>query len=118
MGGMREEILSPPVKGKSSYGKLDVQLNAVRIHDHQGEVHFHADHTKIKCAVDTTEFYSIWRKEKHKLMQQPIYFIGHDGRGGHSVAIISLSGSELSVTVNKCSLGDSFVKLDKFASGQ
>jgi len=54
MGGERETTVSP------SKAKNKATIGDIRIHESNGEVHFHADATKLKVAVPSGIWYRDW----------------------------------------------------------
>ena len=57
MGGAKEDKL--PVTTQTKTGKT---VGSVRFHGSGGEVHFHDDISKVKCAVPFGEFYDAWQR--------------------------------------------------------
>jgi hypothetical protein len=74
MGGDRETFLESAEKAKSAMGPADdaggvagtmgsvgsASGARIRIHESQGEVHFHDDTAKLKVAVPVSKWFKIW----------------------------------------------------------
>lgn len=120
MGGTNQATCSPaPATAKQ---KPTTRVgNVIRFHESQpdGEVHFHDDQAKLKCAVESTTFfneYHPWRSS----MKGNLALMGHDGKGGHSrvefMPYVDDNGDmQIGITVDPVTIGKTVKNLDKLA---
>ena len=118
MGGQREQVLDPPrsqPKGKTKL--LTPSGNKVRIHENKGEVHFHDDTARKKCAVDVADFAAAYDKfigsgvvEEGKQLRLT------DKAGKTTVVLTLIIGDELDVdiAVEDVKYGPNLAKLRRF----
>lgn len=62
MGGEREDVIETRPKGRKSPEATELKTagQSIRIHESNGEVHFHVDKEKLKCAVPVGEWWKAW----------------------------------------------------------
>ena len=131
MGGSNQGTCSPPPVSTTKPAQKKAQratraditnFNPIRYHESQpdGEVHFHDDSTKLKCAIDSASFFEAyhgWRA----VMGNNLVLAGHDGKKGHSrvefMPWVDDNGDmQVAITVDPATLGNTLQDLDKMAS--
>ena len=118
MGGECETVVP------SSKSKADkMTLGDIRVHEKDGEVHFHADSSGLKAAVPSGIWFQVWLR----LMDQGGSFTFVDAERGTSVVVkVTVtdilpttqpgpnSQVDASVSVSKIGVGDIFKALHEF----
>jgi hypothetical protein len=110
MGGEREAVVSP----SKSINK-NTNIGDIRVHEKDGEIHFHADSMKLKVAVPVGVWFQAWMR----LMDQGGSFSFVDSERGTSVTIaviIDQDSIDANVTVDKTKVGDTFKALHEFTT--
>lgn len=89
----------------------------VRIHENQGEVHFHVDNENLKVAVPSGEWYKAW-EDIAKFPGREWSYV--DKQRGTLLTVKSgiIDGTlDAIVQIAKVSTGDTFAELEKFTVG-
>ncbi|MFA5766866.1 MAG: hypothetical protein WC919_03005 [Candidatus Paceibacterota bacterium] len=114
MGGERETTVSPTkAKNKTTIGDI-------RIHEANGEVHFHADTAKLKVAVPS----GVWYRDWTRLTDQggSCTFIDNE-RSTRLTVEVALRGDDFSeidasLSITKIAMSDTFKALHEFTTGK
>lgn len=117
MGGEREKTISAPTKGQV----INLMSGAIRIHENQGEVHFHDDRAKLKVAVPVAQFWNAWEQSRGSLTTIRLF----DPKNS-TCAIIKTDMAEVkkewrlwtSVQVIKITIDPSYAQINDFAEGR
>jgi hypothetical protein len=113
MGGANEKILETPAKHPARLGK-GLTLRKIRIHENDGEVHFHDDEAKLKVAVPVAKFWAAWSTN---IELKDLMF--HDTQRGTAALIrFSREPVEVNVQIHESKIGKSFKQLNDFAMGR
>ena len=119
MGGANETTVaaSPTVTGKGA------NLGDIRIHESQGEVHFHSDSSKLKVAVPVAVWYKAWTELVNKGGE--FCYVDTQRKTSLLVAVeITTDGStgkstiDAEVQVGEITVGDTFKALASFTTGK
>jgi hypothetical protein len=108
MGGEREVVVEKKASSKSS-----TDLGGLRIHESQGEVHFHDDKSKLKAAVPVATWWRAW----DKLRSEPGIWHYIDSKLNSQLTVetkIEKSVFEVVVSLNAASAGPNYDKLNDF----
>lgn len=68
MGGMNEQLAPPPVGSKS-------QKSSIRIHENNGEIHFHDDNAGLKAAIDKKQMLKAYQDADSSGWVNPIVLV-------------------------------------------
>jgi hypothetical protein len=116
MGGERETKVSPC----ASKAKTDnVTVCDIRVHEVNGEVHFHADSLKLKVAVPSAVWYRDWTRIVD--LGGTCTFIDIERSTRLIVEVnTDFDSDEIDahLSVSKISMGDTFSALQKFTMGK
>jgi hypothetical protein len=108
MGGERETVLSPSkANGKKA------TIGDIRVHEKDGEVHFHADSSGLKAAVPSGVWFQAWMK----LMDQGGTFSFVDAERNTAVTadvIVADGKIDADISVSEIKVGDTFKALHEF----
>jgi hypothetical protein len=86
MGGEREKVLD--VSKPSSTGiSIGTSKNPIRMHENQGEVHFHDDKAKLKVAVPCEQFWKDWQAFQRRIIDPHANLTFYDESRGTAVTI-------------------------------
>lgn len=113
MGGERETSV-PASKGTTT----PTSVNNIRVHESQGEVHFHDDSAKLKAAVPV----AVWWKAWEQLRTEPTPWVWYDPVNGTELRIEPASRGthtmEYEVTLHAATFGPVFTALSSFTKGK
>ena len=115
MGGIAETTCpAPPPSVKRSVG------NPIRSHESKGEMHFHDDTTKIKCAIKRDHFISKYLAWRASPMSNDLVLAGSDGKSGHATVkmtpFVDDDGIlQIAQVVKKVDIGDTISAMDKLS---
>ena len=113
--------VNPPKRPGSKFTSLS---NPIRFHEvtSRGEVDFHDDEAKIKCAVNSASFFDAYNEWRPKITDNldNLVLSGNDGKGGHSAVTLipymdDQGAMQVAMTVQKASVGQTICDLDKLA---
>ena len=111
MGGEREKVI-PPSKSVHK----NAAIGDIRVHEKDGEVHFHADSSKLKVAVPTGTWFQAWMR----LVDQGGSFSFADSERGTFLTIkVEVSDDkklDASILVSKTEFGETFKALNEFTT--
>jgi hypothetical protein len=116
MGGMNEKVIESRVETRMPAGKgsKPITIRKTRIHENEGEVHFHDDESKLKVAVPSGKFWAAWSTN---VGLRDLRF--HDTkRGTAAVLHFTQAPVEVTIDVQKSNIGQSFKLLNDFAMGK
>ncbi len=116
MGGEREDVVE--AKKKATKGGGTETVGKIRFHETKGEVHFHDDAAKLKCAVPSVHWYEMWGK----LTTGEIDMLSHidtDNATRLDVTIITRPDGKLdcALAVSPAKFTAEFQKVQKFTEG-
>ena len=121
MGGTNETVTPAAVSQAAAPQSVDLSSaqNPIRSHENQGEIHFHDETTKLKCAIPVATWtveYDKWRSS----MIDPLTVLGHDGKKGHSsvtlIPYLDANGAmQVATAVKKTTFGQTVTDMDKLA---
>lgn len=124
MGGQREQVLNTPA---TSSHKIPVQINGIRIHENNGEVHLHDDARKLKVAIPSSEFWKAWNQssEAKSSGNKVIRTISFIDPKNQSVALIEntitfenkKASVNTTVRLEKAEFDGNYTKLQTFVAG-
>lgn len=111
MGGEKETVVEQ--KGKSKSG--ETKLSSFRIHENNGEVHFHDDANKLKCAVPMGAWWKAW----DKLRGEPGFWNYVDTSNNTALTVeTQVDGVlkfDVALSIEKITVGDDYSKLNTFS---
>jgi len=118
MGGTNQaECPTPTIAVLNS----TLEASPIRYHEvsSRGEVDFHDDKAKFKCAIDNGSFFTAYNKWRSELSEN-LVLLGNDGKGGHSVATFipytdNNGNIQVSIVVTRSQIGNTIKDLDKLA---
>lgn len=117
MGGANQATCPVPSTSKSA----PKATNPVRFHEDtpNGNVDFHDDKAKLKCAIDSASFFSAYNRWRPD-MSSELRLLGSDGKKGHASVTftphIDDSGEmQVSMMVERAKIGKTITDLDKLA---
>jgi hypothetical protein len=115
MGGEREVTVESKSKSKSS--GAETKVGTLRIHESAGQVHFHDDEKKLKCAVPVADWWKAW--EKLSCQSQRWEWIDSEN---NTILVaetqIQHPNFDLSLILNSVTLSPGFQKLNSFTRGK
>ena len=112
MGGTKEATVP---KSKSSKSSGQTTSGSVRIHENNGEVHFHDDVNKLKVAAPVAEYDQKWAECKHGM--KPVSFI--DGKNQTIATLtpkVDAGEIDVEIAVDKLSHSNTFNSLDNLGT--
>jgi hypothetical protein len=113
MGGERETVVNASDLVKGDKTKVD----DIRVHEKNGEVHFHADSVNLKAAVPC----GIWVQAWLKLMDRGGTFNYVDTKRMTCVNVvvdINLWSFDAKIRVHEVNVGDTFKSLHEFTTAR
>lgn len=133
MGGDREFATGGGAKAATPRPAVEVGLppspppvskqdQHVRVHENQGQVHFHVDSENLKAAVPVATWYEAWQRLSTKPKES---FVFSDETNGtilnvESVLDVGAIGQpdtlDMRIKVKKINIGDTFAQLSKFSN--
>lgn len=109
MGGENETYVAKKDKNKDS-----ATLTNFRIHDSNGEIHFHDDKSKLKCAVPV----AVWWKGWDKIRSNRETFKHDDTTNNTSLSVSTFVENgilDVSISVEKITISPDYKKLETFS---
>lgn len=116
MGGMNEKTIDTP-RQTATPGKA-TSFGKIRVHENQGEVHFHDDEKGLKVAVPAATFWKAWQGNVN--LNSLTFFDSERNTICNIRFRIANSGQdvEAEVVLTKTAVNDTFKKLNDFALGK
>ena len=87
MGGEREKVLDMSKSSGSVGIEVGTSKNPIRMHENQGEVHFHDDKASRKVAVPCEQFWKDWQSFQHRMIDPNAKLTFFDEGRGTAVTI-------------------------------
>lgn len=107
MGGEKETVLSKKDGGTA-------ELNNIRLHENNGEVHFHDDRNKLKCAVPVSAWWKGWESIRTSCGTWQYIDIVNNTQVT-AKTFMDLGGLDVSVHVDKMTVSGDYSKLNIFS---
>ena len=114
MGGKNETVV--PAK-KSSKSGSPVEIGSLRVHESGGEIHFHDDSKKLKCAVPVSTWYLAW-SNLWKNISESWMFADMKNKTCISAKIIIQDGqADIDICVEPLEVSQALTDINKFTEG-
>jgi len=118
MGG-KDEFKSEPVKQDRVVSSAGVKAGPVRIHENNGEVHFHDDKAKLKVAVSNSTIYSKFLNLETSPTTEPVVLLDPERNTQVRLEWVNKKGVwDLDIVVEEIDLGDNYRQLRKVIKGE
>lgn len=123
MGGERETLV--PQKTRKTDGSSH-EIGQIRIHESNGEVHFHDDTNKLKVAVPSATWFSAFEKALENMdshewsyvdpKQKAVLTMKCRIRSANPKKDRPIARAEVTLRIEKIELSDELAKLNKFTN--
>jgi hypothetical protein len=114
MGGARETTVSSKATESDKKKKT---IGDIRIHESNGEVHFHSDTSKLKVAIPVGVWFHDWANFIHH--GGSYSYVDHERSTKLSIAFNCYDGvTDACISIEKIEMGDAFKSLQEFTFGK